>query len=42
MVRENGVEKVGRAFGAVAKKAIDNPKRNFGYVKGVIRGQVHR
>jgi hypothetical protein len=37
LVRENGVEKVGWAFGEVGRKATDNPKRNFGYVRGMIK-----
>jgi len=40
LVRENGVKRVGWAFGEVAKKATDNPKRNFGYVKGMLRGHA--
>lgn len=34
--RQYGAEKVKRAFAIVAKKNVDNPKRSYGYVVGIL------
>jgi hypothetical protein len=37
LVREQGVKKVSWAFGEVGRKNIDNPKRSFVYVLGMLK-----
>ena len=36
-IDRTGAEKVKKAFKLIAKKNIDNPKRCYQYVKGVLR-----
>jgi hypothetical protein len=37
-MREHGQKKVAQAFAEVGRKNIDNPKRSFVYVRGMITG----
>jgi hypothetical protein len=37
LVQEHGLKKVAEAFAEVGSKNIDNPKRSYGYVRGMIK-----
>ncbi len=39
-IEEYGIEKVGKAFGKIARKAPDNPKRSYKYVVGILQTEA--